>query len=213
MPDQMLGTIVGPPNNAMNLAKSPQTARGLRRLLRCWTGKQSWHLLRPALIALALLGTLSTPRAASACICGQFPWPTIVETASTSDIAIIGMIVARGGRDGRLSELPGAAAFVDVEILEAMRGPRVGTTVRVWDTVFGTDCSQSLSSPPGSLLVLTLARNRPRYRQDWVQLDLKVGEDDYLLHTCAEYIREVNSLKEAAPLAKQIRAQLRRGKR
>ena len=47
-----LGPISRPANNAMNLTKSPQTAVGLRRLLRCYPGAQKLKRAWPAFVLL-----------------------------------------------------------------------------------------------------------------------------------------------------------------
>ena len=187
---------------------------GPRRSIQCWAGQESQRHLRPAILgAMLSLCVLVEPKAASACVC-LYPWPTFEETAATSEGAVIGLVVGRGGRDGRPSQPTPHAAYVDIEVLESIKGPKSGTSLRVWNTSFETDCSIGISSPVGSLLAVALQRNHPKYYQNWKLFQLSVEKDDYFFSgACAEYTREIASMKEGTSLAETVRARLRRGKR
>ncbi len=180
----------------------------------CWTGQERRLRLRPALLCVVLwLCLFVEPKTASACVC-LYPWPTFEETAATSDAAVIGLVVGRGGRDGRPSPSIPHAAYVDIEVLESIKGLKRGTSLRVWNTSFETDCSIGISSPLASVLAVALQRNHPKYYQNWNLLRLSVEKDDYFFSgACAEYTREVASMKEGTSLAEAVRARLRRGKR
>ncbi|MBX7187199.1 MAG: hypothetical protein K1Y01_18805 [Vicinamibacteria bacterium] len=195
----------------MNPTKSSQTDWGLRGLFQCWTDVLSDRLLRRGAFCLTLLAFLFLDSGtALACVCGKFPWPSIEETATSVDAVALGLVVGRGGRDGRPSDSNTHAAYVDIEVLEAIKGLKAGITLRVWDIAFGTDCDTGFSSLKGSVLALALRLHLSKDEKTSPLSRFAANQGDYYLFgACEESVREVKSAKDAAPLVETIRARLR----
>ena len=70
---------------------------------------------------------------ASACVC-SFDAPDLEETFAVSDTAILAMVVGQGDRFGRAHNPGSDAAWLDVEVLDSIKGAKVGSTARIWVT-------------------------------------------------------------------------------
>ena len=96
--------------------------------------------------------------------------------------------------------------YLDVEVLEGVRGVAAGTSIRVWDGGFGSSCSVDLRPlKAGTLVALALMRNKPQYSEYQQLMRLAVGPEDYLLEACGDYKRSIGADEDIAPLVALLR--------
>jgi hypothetical protein len=97
-------------------------------------------------------------------------------------------------------------AYVELEVIDGIKGVRSGAHLRVWDSGFGSSCTVDLRPlVSGSLVAMAVAHNRPEYREYHEVMRLKIAPEDYLLRSCGDYMRILKSQDEAAHAATNLR--------
>jgi len=174
-------------------------------------GKRSVRLL-------VLLPWLASPRVATACTCIAGPeglaWPTLEQAALTSDALLIGRISKQVFLAEPTPYEGQNVGYVEVEVVDGIRGVRNGSTLRVWDAGFGSSCSVDLRPfGPGVLVALALERNGTKYREYQELMRLRVLQGDYLLRVCGDYKRRLEGDEEQRAVGALLREAVRRGRR
>lgn len=175
----------------------------------------SIRLRTSSLVAGVLLGSLvAVADPAGACTCVARPqetaWPTLDQAAQASDAVLVGRVVAQT----TLSDPPpyegNDVAFVDLAVVDGVKGLVPGSHVRVWDGGFGSSCTVDLRPlRVGTLVAMALARNLPENREYHETMRLGVAPDDYLLRSCGDYMQPLTSDREAREVATRLRKAVR----
>jgi hypothetical protein len=121
-------------------------------------------------LAIALALFLASIRPVAACTCvaaaGDTAWPTLEQAAATMDAVLIGRVVARKTLADPRPYEGNNVAYVDLEVIDGVKGVSSGALVRVWDAGFGSDCSVDLRPLEATTLVaMAVNRNRAEYRE------------------------------------------------
>jgi hypothetical protein len=141
---------------------------------------------------------------------GETAWPTLEQAASASDAVVIGRVTAQTTLAEPIPYGGNNVAHVDVEVLDGLRGAVSGSTIRVWDAGYGSNCSVDLRPlKPGALVAMVLSRNKPEYAEYQQLMKLKVAPNDYLLVACGDYLQSIGSEQEARVVAKRLRNAVR----
>jgi hypothetical protein len=136
------------------------------------------------------------------------------QAAATSEAVLIARIVRQVSLAEPTPYEGHDVAYVEVEVLDAIRGVLAGSTVRIWDAGFGTSCSVDLRPfRPGVVVALALERNGAKYREYWDVMKLKVAPGDFLLRACGEFTRRLGLEAELTVVAAKLREAVRRGRR
>ena len=155
-------------------------------------------IARTALLPLVTVAGLAlvAPRTSEACECTG--WKGLEESVEKAPAAVVGRVLGHGNAVG----IEGVA-FLYVKVIDSIKGPKNGTTIRVWDTKVGSTCSLELEGlAPDSIAVFALWQSQPANRER-----LPVRPGDYLLGACGEYFRKMES--EAVAHAWATRARQR----
>ena len=140
-----------------------------------------------------VLGLIAvTPSEACTCVVAEgagSAWPSLEELVAKAPAAVVGRVVAQGKRaNGE------GTAYLDVKVIESVKGPSKDKTIRVWDAMVGSSCSLGLDRLPlGSLVAFSLQRNAPKYREFHDVMGLAIEPGDYLLGSCGDYFRRMES--------------------
>ncbi len=174
---------------------------------------------RPYVCAfLTCLLYLAVPNDAAACTCvaaaGETAWPTLDETALTSDAVVVGRVTSQitlvepqpyEGQD---------VGYLELKVLDGISGVPTGAHLRVWDAGFGSSCSVDLRPlRPGVVVALALERNGSKYKEYQDLMKLPIAPDDYLLRSCGDYHRRIDSDDDVQVEASRLRDALREGRR
>jgi len=157
-------------------------------------------------IVMALLGlTLGRPSPALACACVG-GWPTVESTAASAEAALIGRVLARLTREGLAAEPGQAVAALDVEVVQTIKGVKKGRSLRVWDPMTGTSCSDGLGEfATNTLVAMALSKATSVEREFYEVLKLPIKPGTYLVGSCGEYVRAVPSPKDGADLVERVK--------
>ena len=164
--------------------------------------------LRTSLIFVALVGAMGPvgARSASACSCAGLQVP-IEDAAGRANAVLLARIVRLSPPEdiGPYNQ-PMGSPYLEATVLESVRGPAKGRTIRVWDRDFGTSCGGGLQGyPVGSLVAMALVKNTPERIKTQ---RLNIGLDDYLAGgPCSERIRVLSSEEEGRALVSRLRKQ------
>jgi hypothetical protein len=163
-----------------------------------------------AAVGIIVVGLLGRAHPAAACTCvagpGEVAWPTLDQAASKADAVLIGRVLARQ----TLSDPPpydgNDVAYVDLEVVDGIKGLVSGAHIRVWDGGFGSSCTTDLRPlVAGRLVAMAVAHNSPEYREYQEMMRLKVAAEDYLLWPCGDYMQILDSNDDASKAATRFR--------
>jgi hypothetical protein len=160
-----------------------------------------------ARIGILVLATLLVcPDFSAGCTCiGE--WPNFARSARDAAVVVIGRVRTQGKPhlEGRLY-LDLDVAYLDVDVLEAVKGTTEGAIVRIWDSAFGGSCAMDLRPyVKGSVVAFALALNGPEMDEYWQLVPFKPAKEDLLIQSCGEYVRQLGSVKEGRKLAAELR--------
>ena len=155
-------------------------------------------------IGIGIAMVVAVPRESDACSCVG-GWPTLEEAVRKAPAAVIARVVAQG-----LSTKGTGTAYVDVKVLDSLKGPKLGATIRVWDIMVGSSCDSGLGTlGTNSIVAFSLQRDPPLDRAFQEAMGIAVRPGDYSLSACGEYYRPMESEAVARQWASQVR---KRGK-
>jgi hypothetical protein len=130
----------------------------------------------------------------------------VESAATTTDIAFVGRVLTRFTREG-LAAGPGQAVVgLDVEVVQVIRGVKKGRSLRVWDPMSGTSCSDGLGEfAVNSLVAMALSETKPADHEFNELLKLSIKPGSYLVGSCGEYVRPVSSPEEGSALVERVK--------
>jgi hypothetical protein len=168
----------------------------------------SWRLLLPLCLTLLGLG-----RPAQACSCLE-KWPSITEAMRNVPLALVARVSSVGRPDDPTVGDPLDAPFVDVDVIEVIKGKEPRSRLRIWDGHFRTSCTAGLSGlEAGTLLALALSP-ASRMPAEYLRLvKISPAPSEYMLASCGEYWRRFEASADIAAFAADARQQLSRRKR
>lgn len=132
---------------------------------------------------------LISPSDALACVCvGGIP--TIDRQVANAPVVIAARVIAAEPLKDAAGQLTEHIAAIRVEVLEAIRGGKVTTRLRIWDQFAGSSCSLELTAlPVGTFAIIALDPKQERLPEWWRLIGIKPEPGDYLFGTCQQHWR------------------------
>lgn len=152
-----------------------------------------------ALVVAAL--SLASGRVTSACACSQYL--SFEEALRAAASALGGRVTSQGFRDPEhLYPAVDNVVYLDVTVLQVVKGREERRTVRVWNPWAGTSCDDDgfRALTPGTLVAFAATRNKPAHRETWDALGIQPGPDDYVVGTCGAHWKTVSSERDLKSL-------------
>lgn len=116
--------------------------------------------------------------------CSCFGGKTFEQSVESSSFVLLGRVVAKGQEPDQWEP-----AYLEIEVIEALKGAPVDRVVRLWDSYAETSCGVGLGTlPPGTLAVFSVEKNSPENSlpELWEETGIRPGPEDYLFGTCSE---------------------------
>lgn len=166
--------------------------------------------------ALAVVAWLGWPSSAAACTCfgteGQIAWPTLEQAAAASEAVLIGRVTKQVTLSDPRPYEGNDVAYVEVEVMDGIKGVASGSIVRVWDAGFGTSCSTDLRPLSwGVVAAFAVDRNKTEKSEYFEIMRLRVAAGDYLLGGCGECDRRLDTDEDLQAVAATLRKATQQG--
>jgi hypothetical protein len=131
------------------------------------------------LISFLTLNALGFAGAGWACACTRVFFD---EKVKHSSVVLLGQVRTQGMRASS-SEV----AYLDVEVVQVLKGRLTDREVRIWDSLPGTSCSIGLDRlDPGTLAVFAVEENKEPSTEVRDRSGIQPEADDYLTSPCSE---------------------------